>query len=481
MAESRINNVWSLHIPSQMWEQLENHTFPGDGDEHGAVIAATPVYTEKSSRLLARKLFIAKDGVDYLPGKVGYRTLNPDFIHNAIDYCVKNKLAYIAVHCHGGEGKVAFSSTDNESHERTYPALLDILDGLPVVGLVLAKNAAAGDVWLPDKSRVSLSYLKVPSYPEKVMDNGSRRNPVVKSLFNRQTLIFGEEGQEILAHQKVGVIGAGGIGSLVTQYLSRLGVGHIVNADPETIAPSNYPRLVGSKRRDFLWLNDDLLAEKFPRHLFRQKVSIAHRVAKEANSNTNFEPIFGDISEPLVADRFIDCDFIFLAADSMTACLIFNALINQYLIPGAQVGVKVSSNEDHKITDIYTAVRMLSPGQGCLWCNDLIRPDRLNDESKDKEILRRQRYIDDELVNAPSVITLNAVAAGHAVNNYLFSLMSLSAAKETLPWAYYQPLEASSSPMWLEKPIQDTNCSECSTEGRLAKGDTMRLPTKFIN
>lgn len=481
MVESRINNKWTLHIASNMWEQLENHIFPGDGDEHGAVIAASPVYTEESSRLLARKLFIAKDGVDYLPEKVGYRSLNPDFIHNAIDYCVKNGLAYIAIHCHGGQGKVAFSSTDNESHEITYPALLDILNGLPVVGLVLAKNAAAGDIWLPNKTRVLLSYLKVPGYPERVMDDGSHHNPAVKRFFNRQTLIFGEKGQETLAHQKVGVIGAGGIGSLLTQYLSRLGVGHIVNVDPENVAPSNYPRLVGSKRRDFLWLNDDLLAEKLPRFLFQRKVSIANRVAKEANSNINFEPIFGDISEPLVADKFIGCDFIFLAADSMTACLIFNALINQYLIPGAQVGVKVSSNEDHKITDIYTAVRMLSPGQGCLWCNNLIRPDRLNDESKDKEILRRQRYIDDERVNAPSVITLNSVAAGHAVNNYLFSLMGLSAAEENLPWAYYQPLEAGSSPMWFEKPIQDANCSECSAEGRLAKGDTMRLPTKFIN
>lgn len=46
------------------------------------------------------------------------------------------------------------------------------------------------------------------------------------------------------------MIGAGGAGSLIIEYLARLGVGHVVIADPERIELANLPRVVGSSRRD---------------------------------------------------------------------------------------------------------------------------------------------------------------------------------------------------------------------------------------
>jgi tRNA A37 threonylcarbamoyladenosine dehydratase len=59
--------------------------------------------------------------------------------------------------------------------------------------------------------------------------------------------VFGDRGQALLAAQKVGVIGAGGAGSLVVEYLARLGVGHLVVVDPERIETTNLPRVVGGR------------------------------------------------------------------------------------------------------------------------------------------------------------------------------------------------------------------------------------------
>ena len=57
-------------------KQHLSHLFPGDRDEHGAVIAAGYSRTSDGRiRLLARTLHLAKDGVDYVPGKRGYRML----------------------------------------------------------------------------------------------------------------------------------------------------------------------------------------------------------------------------------------------------------------------------------------------------------------------------------------------------------------------------------------------------------------------
>ena len=48
---------------------------------------------------------------------------------------------------------MAFSTVDLESHERGYPALLDIGRGVPVGALVYGRRSVAADVWLPDGTR----------------------------------------------------------------------------------------------------------------------------------------------------------------------------------------------------------------------------------------------------------------------------------------------------------------------------------------
>ena len=42
----------------------------------------------------------------------------------------------------------------------------------------------------------------------------------------------------------------------------------------------------------------------------------------------------------------IDCDYLFLAADSMQARLVLNALVHQYLIPGAPLDAKVTVDSE---------------------------------------------------------------------------------------------------------------------------------------
>ena len=113
-------------------ERLIGHLFPGDADEHGAVIAAGIAESSRGVRLLARDVALARDGIDYVPGKRGYRMLTADFVTDNILRCARDRLVYLAVHCHGGRDTVGFSPDDFASHERGYPALLDLVDGLPV-------------------------------------------------------------------------------------------------------------------------------------------------------------------------------------------------------------------------------------------------------------------------------------------------------------------------------------------------------------
>ena len=471
MAPSAVRGPVSLRLPQAMMAELEAHLFPGDGDEHGAVIGAAVVETARGRRLLGHRLFLAADGADYVPGQHGHRMLTADFVRRCALACADEGLAYLAVHNHPGTDHVAFSCTDMASHKRGYPALVDILDGLPAGGLVFARRAVAGDIWSSAVHQMELDHTVVVGNSQQLRHASPRRVGAAGPEYERQVLLFGDWGQEILGAQKVAVIGAGGAGSLINEYLARLGVGRLVAVDFDRLDPTNYPRVAGARPRDLKpWFHSRLLA----RLLHWQpsyKVTIAERVAREANPTIRYEAIVGDVTESAVAERLIDCDAIFLAADSMQARLVVNAVCHQYLIPTWQVGAKVVSDSTGAIQDVFSVVRQLVPGQACLWCNGLVNPTRLAEEAASPRQRAAQRYVAD--VPAPSVITLNAVAAAHAVNQYLFATLELQEMPEEVHWLKYRPADPYTT---IELPRQTQGCSEC--DGRLGAGMLQPLPLR---
>lgn len=468
----------TLRMPPAMMDELTAHLFPGDGDEHAAVIAASVLTTERGTRFLAHRLFLAADGVDYVPGERGYRMLTPTFVMDRILECADLGMAYLAVHCHGGTTSVGFSGDDLASHERGYPALLDIADGPPVGALVFASDAVAADIWWPDGRREQLTELVVPGRPiRRIYDAPPMRPPTVDERYDRQSRLFGDRGQAILGAEKVGVIGAGGVGSLVNEYLARLGVGEIVIVDPDSLEASNVPRVVGSEAADLVPWWTRWLPRRFRSAIPARrtaKVAIARRVAKQANPKITFTPVDKDVTIDDVARWLVDCDYLVLAADSMQARLVFNALVHQYLIPGVQLGAKAQVDDaTGSIEDIFSVIRPVVPGQGCLWCNQLINPAGLQDEATAPEQRRRQRYVDDEDVPAPSVITLNAVAAAMGTNDYLMTVTGLLEPSQ-LEWTKIYP---HTQQVAAELP-RGASCSQCSASGRLGRGPLMRLPTR---
>ena len=195
------------------------------------------------------------------------------------------------------------------------------------------------------------------------------------------------------------------------------------------------------------------------------------RVAREASRSIGYEAIAGDVTEPAVAERLLDCDAIFLAADSMQARLVVNAMCHQYLIPTWQVGAKVVSNRSGTIEDAFSVVRRLVPGESCLWCSELIDSTRLAEEAVSSEQREAQRYVDE--VPAPSVITLNAVAAAHAVDQYLFATLALQDAPEAVHWLRYRNVEPSPA---IELPRRNPACPDC--QGALGAGALKPLPLR---
>ena len=475
-----------LRISAPLFEKLQLHLFPGDGDEHGAVICAGMSETDRGLRLFAREIVLARDGVDYVPGQYGYRALTPEFVARVSNHCARQGLCYFAVHCHGGDDFVRFSDVDLESHQRGYPALLDITDGGPIGALVFAHNAVAGEIWRPRKvsKLTKLTVIGVNHrrlYPEPVQPTRG-----FADVYHRQSLLFGAVGQEELRKAKIGIIGLGGVGSLINEWLARLGVGAIVAVDFDRIEPSNRSRVVDSLRSD---CRDWLLESKIPllqgvgRRLARYKVHIAERVARRANPNIDFFPIVGNVVDEKVAKSLRDIDYLFLCADTMQSRLVFNALVHQYLIPGVQIGAKVTSDVDiGDVTDVFSVARLVLPYQtgGCLLCNQLIDSAKLQEEALSPEERRQQRYVNDPGVHAPSVITLNALGSAQAANDFMMGYLGLFDTQEAkIGYRMHDAL----SRTWRSADCADTmNCLHCGTSDRsiLARGDRASLPCRNV-
>lgn len=483
MDAGSLSGLWSVRIPQPLHDQLVGHLFRDDEGEHGAVLVAGIAATERGVRLLVREVVRARDGIDYVPGELGYRALTPRFVAEVSGCCADENLCYLAIHNHGGRGRVRFSGDDLASHERGYPALLDVTNGGPVGALVMADGAVAGDIWTPHGRHEIERYTMVgptirhlfPSSPQAVL--------AVDPRYDRHARMFGDLGQRRLRDLKVAVIGLSGGGSLVSQMLAHLGVGWIVGIDHDRVDLTNLPRIVGATRWDAL---GPLARSRSPRvrHLSQQlakhKVHVAARVARSAQPGIRYKPIVGDIVDADTARHVVDADAIILATDTMQSRLVFNAIVHQYLIPGFQIGAKVRVDKsDRRVEEIFAVARPVLPypGAGCLQCAGLIPAGRLREEALTPDERAAQRYVDDDEVHEPSVITLNSIGASLAVNDLLLMVTGLLPDDARMRALMYDAQERVVQTM---NSSSDLACRYCGTTGRshFARGDRGRLPCR---
>ena len=454
-----MTDICQIRFSRDNYALLMGHLYPGDGDEHGAVLLAGMSSSNGRQTFHIREVHMAKEGTDYVEGKIGYRALSPQFIHKLITRARDQKLAYLAVHNHATDLRVGFSQIDLDSHERGYPALIQISRGMPVGALVFGLRSIEADVWMKDGRRLSLdSAVVVGNTVQRLTPCPKHDSDDDTSVYDRQLRMFGKAGQRELAECHVAILGLGGIGSLAAEYLARLGVGTFTLVDCDTVEESNLSRIVGASLKD--------AADRI------SKVSVAQRVIVEANPKAKIRLIEDDVAKESVAKELSGVDYMFLAADSMRARLVFNALVHQYLVPGVQLGSKIRSNSDSGLVDVMSANRPVRPGHGCLWCNGLIDTNALAKESKSDDERKAQAYGVEE--PNPSVISLNAISASHAVNDFLLNYLCLRPEGDAL---YYEEFHFLASKRNLVAPRRDPDCPECSPSGlRYGRADEVALP-----
>jgi hypothetical protein len=460
MASSALSE---LRIPAGDYERLHAHLFPGDHDEHGAILLAGEHHAAGRSTLAVRETHLLEPD-EFPPGTHGYRQFAAGALARLGNRAAQERLAMVTVHSHpGAHERNGLSRDDLAAHERVFPHLLDITGAASVTGVALGEASAAGESWNADGSRRELTRVQVIGASARTL----RPRPAEDrsgdlERFDRQVLLFGAAGQARLRGLHVGVLGAGGGGSILIEQLAHLGVGQITVVDPDIVKRHNLSRIIGASERD--------AREK------RKKVHVARDHAQRIDPSIRFNAIDGDISHSHVAQRLLDCDYLLLATDTATARLVANAIAQSFLIPLIQIGAKVEFRAGGEIEQIYTAVRPVLPRHGCLSCAGLIDPILLQQEAATPEQRAQQNYLGQEDVADPSVTTLNAAAAAGALNALLMSVIG-----QADPYlAEHRITLTREGRVLITTPDTDPDCRWCgeASDSRYARADTSLLPLR---
>ena len=131
-----------------------------------------------------------------------------------------------------------------------------------------------------------------------------------KSQYNRQLILdeIGKKGQEKLKSAKVLVVGAGGLGCPVLQYLTAAGVGTIGIIDHDKVELSNL-------HRQILYTHDDIGAPK---------VTIAASKLNRLNPHVYFKTYFESLSVENAIDLFSEYDIIVDGTDNFPTRYLVN-------------------------------------------------------------------------------------------------------------------------------------------------------------
>ncbi len=459
---------WSARIAQRDYEQLLALLHPGDDDEHAAFLYAGEMATPDGRRLLVRRV-VPVAARDFGPSdRGGYRQVAARALARAAIECEADDLRLLWAHSHPGANRhVGFSAPDLASHGRAHPHMIDMTGGKPVASLVLGTASVAGEVWMPGGGVADLDHLDVVGARTARLTPSPRANGRASVRFARQVLMFGAAGQETLRSMTVAVVGAGGGGSLLVQNLAHLGVGRLIIIDFDRVDITNLSRIVGATPADA--------------RCRRLKVDVLRRLVASIDPDIEVVAIPGDVTYTEDARLLLGCDFVFSATDTQFARFAVNAICNQYLIPGAQVGAKVVTDESGAVQLAYAMHRPIDLAGACLECGGAIDPDALRREQLDAAERRAQAYLDAPGagdIADPSVITLNSAAVALAMLDFQFAATGMFPPRTRLGQRIYHAPERE---LRVREARVRRGCRWCDRDavgGAFARGDDQPLPLR---
>lgn len=420
--------------------------------ESAAILLCSPMLLSTG----AHRLLVVET---HVPTEADYAHRTPIRAELCTEFCLpierkarQENLALIYVHTHPGGLAAQFSHVDDETERALAKYLGRRGPHGPHASLLFAEQG------INARMLGTSEPLRVVELGDSLVVHLGANMPLddPDGRFDRQVRAFGAEGQQLLSTLRLAIVGLGGTGSLMAQQAAHLGVRHFLLVDDDLIEATNLNRVVGARRRD----------------IGRPKVEIAKRMIRAINPNATVEVIKADVTAKGVARRVVEEDAVFCCTDSHASRHILNQAAYQYLTPVIDMGVAitVAGNGGARFDG---HVKLLSPGQACLWCANNLDSTQVQRELMTDEQRAKDPYIQGaERVPQPAVVSLNSTVASISMTMLLSVIAGVPAAPR---YIIYQGNRAR---MNAATCAVQSGCWFCGPKAPIASGDRTPLPEK---
>lgn len=386
---------------------LTRHIVRGDGQEDLCFALWRPSVGAGRDTAILSEPVLPRQNERHVHGNVSFTS---EYFLRAADLAAAAGAGLALIHSHPAGAGWQRLSDDDHAAESGHAGRALGLTGLPLVGLTLATTDMtwSARTWIATGAR---RYRPDWAQSVRVVGGHFRASSpapqgIVPRALKRSAESWGAGTQDTLARLRVGVVGTGSVGALVSEALARTGIGTLVLVDYDTVQTHNLDRLLHATPADAA------VAEA--------KVLVAARAARAAATAPGFGvvPLDASAVEPGPLSQLKDCDVIFSCVDRPAARAALNALAYAHLIPVVDGGVLVDPGRT-RMRGAEWRAHVAAPGRRCLECLGQYDP----------ALVQADR---DGLLDDPTYLAALPKQAGERRPENVFALSAAAAAHEVL-------------------------------------------------
>jgi hypothetical protein len=368
---------FSVALRGEIDEVVLAHLIRADHQEDLCFATWFPSNGHHRKTALLHSLILPQPGERHVHGNASFEAR---YFERAVMEAAKSGAGLAFLHSHPGPGWQDMSK-DDICAEQEHAAAAKGATGLPLIGLT-AGNDRSWSARFWEKTAPSTyerrwcSTVRAVGSQLRVTFNDRLMPPPSAAESLRRTIsAWGPVQQANLARLRVGIVGAGSVGSIIAEALARTGFEHIKLIDFDTIEELNLDRLLHAYLRDA--------------RMARSKVQVLGKAIKRSATASTFEVEMIDrsIVEEEGFHAALDCDVLFSCVDRPWPRSVLNFIAYTHLIPVIDGGILVSASKKRGLQAADWRAHIAGPGRRCLECREQYDPGLVSTE--------RDGYFDD--------------------------------------------------------------------------------------
>jgi molybdopterin/thiamine biosynthesis adenylyltransferase len=415
-----MSGVTTIRFAQGLFPALRERLLEGQDQETFALLLGKRISADGRTVIRVGEAVYPKPA-DYAGQSIASLRLQREFVYRELVRMQQEGRfdTVIDVHTHPfcSEG-AAFSSVDDADEIAFHGWLNATLDEVGYASIVLSRGDYTAREWVRDGSaslalpaRVRAQIIAedwpnagaLPDEDELAKDLEDQQ----QGFLARSVLALGVDTLAgMMRNQTVGIVGVGGLGSVIAENLIHSGFQSLRLIDPDCLEITNLNRIVGATYADAV--------------AGRCKASAVKEHLLRINPKARVRDYITGIQDAALLPVLMECDWLIVATDSHSSRFHTQRIALELGIPLISAGVNISV-ESGVVTDMSGEVIIARYGDGlCLNCLGRINPTALAAEAHAGDEITRtlvaRGYVTGAEVKEPAVKTLNAIVGAMAVD-----------------------------------------------------------------